>query len=147
MKKQITIQTIAKTLSAQLKDAGWRIEIDDDYDSFKLYMAYNDKALLGAFTAIHLLMMTLGNNPANVEIRFTFFADPRIFLKIKDSVKWRKEIKNSLQILCDNFFKKAGIKVELDWVKSTRLPRRKVNFSGKGLKPGLEVELAYWKKG
>ena len=147
MKKPITIQPIAKTLSAQLKYAGWRIEIDDDYDSFKLYMAYNDKALLEAFSAMHLLMMTLGNDPANVEIRFTFFADPRISLKIKDSVKWQKEIKDSLQSLCDNLFEEAGIKVELDWIKSTRLPHRKVNFSGKGLRPGLEVELAYWKKG
>lgn len=147
MKKPITIQTIAKTLSAQLKDAGWRIEIDDDYDSFKLYMAYNDKAFMRAFTAMYLLMMTLGDNPTNVEIRFTFFADPRTFLKIKDSVTWRKEIENSLQTLCDNFFKEAGIKVELDWVKSTRLSSRNVIFSGKSLKPGLEVELAYWKKG
>lgn len=144
MEKIITISTIAKTLSAQLKKAGWRIVIDDDYDDFKLYMAYNDKPLVEVFTAMHLLMMTLGNDRTKVEVRFTFFAEPRIFLKIKDSAKRRKEIKDSLQTLCDNFFKKGRIDAKLDWVKSTCLSKRKVNFDGKGLRPGLEVELAHF---
>lgn len=144
MEKPITISIIAKILSALLKEMGWRIVIDDDYDDFKLYMAYNDKPLMEIFTALHLLMMTLGNDCTKVKVRFIFFAEPRIFLRIKDSAKRRKEMKGSLQTLCDNFFKKGGMDAKLAWVKSTRLSKYKVNFGGKGLRPGLEVELEFY---
>lgn len=144
MEKTVTINTIAQTLSTQLNETGWRIVIDDDYDDFKLYMAYNDKPLMEVFTAMHLLMMSLGNDCAEVEIRLTFFAEPRIFLKIKDSARWRKEIKKPLQTLCNKFFKRGGIDAKLDWVKSTCLSKYKINFDGKSLRPRLEVELAYF---
>lgn len=147
-KRPSTIKEIGKALLEQLEEAGWEAGIEDDYSNFKEYYCKNDNGPLKAFTRLELILLALNDDPANVEIRFIFFADPRIvdpnkrpFGKLMREGNFR-----ALRDVCEEFLKKAGVVAKEEETYITPKANRNIGFGENRLPAAYEVQLVYWKK-
>lgn len=147
-KRASTIKEIGKALLEQLKKAGWEAGIEDDYSNFKEYYCKNDSGPLKAFTRLDLILMTLNNDLSNVEMRFIFFADPRIvgpnkrpFGKLVREGNFK-----TLRDVCEELLKKAGIEANEEETYITPKANRNLGFGKDRLPAAYEVQMVYWKK-
>jgi hypothetical protein len=131
----LTIDGIGEVFVKQLTQRGWDVRIEDDWvGAFKDYCCSSKGRPLGAFTFLDLLLFTLDNDPANIEIRFMFYADPS---------------ENNFGILrnfCDSLLNGANIESNEQETLITPSSRRKVKFVNAFVTPSYEVQLVYWKK-
>lgn len=134
-----------------LANTGWKVEIEDDYRDFKHFCAFNRKGPLEAFTRLDLLLFALGNDPANVEIRFLFLADPEIVGPNKRPFgkKVRENNFEALRNVCVGLMKNSGIETREEEVeiRPKSLYNYRVDFGRDEItNPAYEVELVYWRQ-
>ena len=145
----LTIDGIGEVFVEQLTQRGWDVRIEDDWvGAFKDYWCSSKGRPLGAFTFLDLLLFTLDNDPANVEIRFMFYADPSIVGPNKRPFG-RKVRENNFGVLrnfCDSLLNSANIESNEQETLITPSSRRKVKFGNAFVTPSYEVQLVYWKK-
>lgn len=147
-KKPSTLEEIGKALLGQLEEAGWEVEIEDDYSDFKEYYCKNDSGPLKAFTRLDLILLALNDDTANVEVRFIFYADPRIvgpnkrpFGKLVREGNFK-----ALRDVCEELLKKAGIEAKEEETYITPKANRTIGFGEDRLPAAYEVQMVYWKK-
>lgn len=147
-KKPSTIEEIGKALLEQLEEAGWEVGIEDDYSNFKEYYCKNDNGPLKAFTRLDLILLALNDDPANVEMRFIFFADPRLvgpnkrpFGKLVREGNFK-----ALRDACEELLKKAGIEPKEEETYITPKANRNLGFGKDRLPAAYEVQMVYWEK-
>lgn len=147
-KRPPTIEGIGKALLKQLEEAGWEVGIEDDYSDFKEYYCKSDSGPLKAFTRLNLLLMTLNDDPASVEMRFIFFANPQIVGPNKRP--FGKLVRESnfkaLRDVCEELLKKAGIEAKEEETYITPKANRNLGFGEDRLPAAYEVQLVYWKR-
>lgn len=144
-KKPSTIEEIGKALLRQLEEAGWEAEIEDDYSDFKEYYCKNGSGPLKAFTRLDLILLALNDDPANVEMRFIFFADPRIvgpnkrpFGKLVREGNFK-----ALRDVCEELLKKAGVVAKEEETYITPKANRNLGFGKDRLPAAYEVQMVY----
>ncbi len=144
-----TIDGIGEVFVEQLTQRGWDVRIEDDWvGAFKDYWCSSKGRPLGAFTFLDLLLLTLDNDPANIEIRFMFYADPSIVSPNKRPFG-RKVRENNFEVLrnfCVSLLNSANIESKEQETLITPSSRRKVKFDAVYVVPSYEVQLVYWKK-
>lgn len=144
-----TIDGIGEVFVEQLTQRGWDVRIEDDWvGAFKDYWCSSKGRPLGAFTFLDLLLFTLDNDPANIEIRFMFYADPSIVGPSKRPFG-RKVRENNFGVLrnfCVSLLNSANIESKEQETLITPSSRRKVKFDAVYVVPSYEVQLVYWKK-
>ena len=74
----MTIESIKKLLLKQLENNKWKIEAEDDYATFKHFQAFKKEAPLVAFKRLDIILISAIDNTTDVEIRFLFYADPKV---------------------------------------------------------------------
>lgn len=144
----MTIDSIKKLLVKQLENNKWKIEVEDDYATLKHFMAFKKEAPLGAFKRLDIILISAVDNTADVEIRFLFYADPKVVGtdKRRFGKKARENNFKSLRDFCEDIFKTAGIKVKEFAVSMSPKSRHKINFGdGNCSSPAYEAELVYYK--
>lgn len=147
-KKHSTIEEIGKALLGQLEEAGWVAGVEDDYSDFKEYYCKTESGPLKAFTRLDLILLALNDAPANVEMRFIFYADPRIvgpnkrpFGKLVREGNFK-----ALRDVCEELLKKAGIEAKEEETYITPKANRNIGFGEDRLPAAYEVQLVYWKE-
>ena len=147
--KLFTINEVGWLLSEQLIMVGWGIVVETDYeDDLKEYYCSSKDGRLGEFSYLELILFTLDNDPANVEIRFMFYADPSIVGPNKRPFG-RKVRENNFGVLrnfCDSLLNSANIESNKQETLITPSSRRKVKFGDAYVAPSYEVQQVYWKK-
>lgn len=148
-KKPLTIDELAEALQVALTNSGWKTFVEDDDPDFKHYPATTEDGPLEAFTRLDLILMTLDNNPSNVEIRFHFYADPQVVGPNKRPFGKRVRENNFriLRSVCDDLLNKAGIKAKQEEIEISTKARFKMKFGrDEYVDPSYTVELVYWKQ-
>ena len=147
--KSFTINDLGTALSGQLVMVGWDLVVETDYeDDLKEYYCSSKDGPLGAFNYLELILLALSNDPANVEIRFMFYADPSIVGPNKRPFG-RKVRENNFGVLrnfCDSLLNSANIESNEQETLITPSSRRKVKFGNAFVAPSYEVQLVYWKE-
>jgi hypothetical protein len=147
--KSFKINDLGTALSGQLVMVGWDLVVETDYeDDLKEYYCSSKDGPLGAFNYLELILLALSNDPANVEIRFMFYADPSIVGPNKRPFG-RKVRENNFGVLrnfCVSLLNGANIEIDEQETLITPSSRRKVKFGHAFVTPSYEVQLVYWKK-
>lgn len=144
----MTIEIIKKLLLKQLENNKWKIEVEDDYATFKHFQAFKKEAPLAAFKRLDIILISAVDNTADVEIRFIFYADPKIVGadKRRFGKKARENNFEALRGFCEDIFKTAGIKAQEFAISMSPESRTKNNFgNGNYSLPAYEAELVYYK--
>ncbi|MFH1729801.1 MAG: hypothetical protein ABIA04_15420 [Pseudomonadota bacterium] len=148
-KKALDITSVSKSIYAQISKTDWKIEIEDDYADFKNFAVTIKNPPHKAFNKLELLIMTLGNDPNNVEIRFIFYADPA---KIGDNKRkfgklFRENNYAVLRNLCENILKLASLQAGEAEIGYIPCSFNKIYFTKKeAVKAAYEVSLVYFIK-
>lgn len=142
----MTVENIKNLLLKQIENNKWKIEIEDDYENFKHFMAFKKDAPLEAFKQFDIILIPLDDN-STVEIRFLFYADPKVVGSNKR--QFGKKVRGSnfkeLKDFCEGIFKTAGIKAEEFAVSMSPKSRHKIDFGdGNPLLPAYVAELVYY---
>lgn len=144
---KVEVENIKDLLLKQIKSNKWKIEIEDDYDDFKHFMAFKKDGLLEAFKRFDIVLIPLNGNTSSVEIRFLFYADPKVVGP--DKRQFGKRVRGSnfkeLRDFCEGIFKTAGIKAKEFAVSMSPKSRHEMDFGdGKYSMPAYEAELVYY---
>ena len=145
----MTIESIKKLLLKQLENNKWKIEVEDDYATFKHFQAFKKEAPLGAFKRLDIILISAVDNTTDVEIRFLFYADPKVVGADKRlfGKKARENNFEALRGFCEDIFKTAGIRAQEFAVSMSSKSRHKNNFGdGNYLSPAYEAELVYYNR-
>ncbi|MCX5814430.1 MAG: hypothetical protein NT178_18095 [Proteobacteria bacterium] len=132
-----------------LKSDKWDTDIyDEDCSAHEEIYAYKVNGPLGVFNHIEIFLCELDNNSNNVEIRFMFFADPRLAGQ-KKRILGKKVKENdffTFKDFCMQLFACAGIKALQQEIESSPRYRRSVRFGDEDLIPAYFVEVVFWKE-
>jgi len=144
------IDDIASMLIDKFSEAGWEVAIEDNYvGDFKHIQCACKLGPLEAFTRFDLILMTLNGDPQNVEIRFHFFADPRILGPNKRPFGKKVKVDNFevLRSVCTTFLQTAGVRAREEETEIAPRSRYKIDFGdGQFMTAAYEVEMVYWKE-
>jgi nucleoside-diphosphate-sugar epimerase len=149
-KRPETIDEIAEALIKALKEIGWDVHIETQYpgDHWELN-AYKPEGLLKAFTRLDVNLFSLGFDPKKVEIRFHFYADPRLIGPNKRAFG-KKIRENNFELIKNviNFlFRKSGIKPTKEENMITPYSQNKIKFSEKEyFKAAFTIKFVYFNK-
>ena len=151
----LAIDEIGDRILNALKQLGWDVWVETDYPrQFKEYQAYKRPGILDAFVIINVVLMTLDDDPNNVDIVFFFYADPNITGRGRKKIPFGKKARaNDAEVFrrfCDEVFKLADLEVEFqNWESETSPRSPRFDFKGDRKsyeKPAYVITLNYWKK-
>lgn len=147
--KQLSINVIGKRLIKRLVDNGWKVYVETDYPKdHKEICASKRTGPLTAFRVLDIILFALGNNPLDVQIRFHFYADPKIVGANKRSfgAKVRKNNFEALRPFCEELLKDCGINATEQETMISPKHDRLIKFGRSRSYPSYVVEMVYWKQ-
>lgn len=145
----IAINELGTRMVRSLEEEGWAVETETDYpDDYKEYNVAKSQRVDDIFPRFTVLLLTLHNDPNNLDVRFIFYAKPAMIKPNKRAFArvLRTQHIKKLQEQAEALLRQCNVITQQEEVTIDSRPKYKLKFdSGPAVSPAYAIQLHYWK--